>query len=72
MVLAIFSYSFQVSVKFGRDKSGPGDQISLVGKATPGSHVAFLVVDKSVLLMKKDNDLDKDEVINDTKSIAFF
>nr|BAJ05272.1 CD109-like molecule [Diadumene lineata] len=60
----------EVSVKFSRDKSGPGDQINLVGKATPGSHMAFLVVDKSVLLMKKDNDLNRDEILQDLQSYS--
>ena len=52
----------KVSLEFNRQRVRPGDQVSLVAKATPGSHVAFLAVDKSVLLMNKDNDISADQV----------
>ncbi|KAK3751287.1 hypothetical protein QZH41_012192, partial [Actinostola sp. cb2023] len=51
----------QVSLEFSKNTSRPGDQVKLVAKATPGSHVAFLAVDKSVLLMKKDNDISRNQ-----------
>ena len=41
----------------------PGDTVTIKGKATPGSFMAFRAVDKSVLLMKEDTDLSVTKVI---------
>ncbi|EDO32955.1 predicted protein [Nematostella vectensis] len=50
-------FANEVSVSFSRDSAKPGDQVNLLATATPDSLVAFRVVDKSVLLMDKDNDI---------------
>lgn len=47
----------------GRKSVSPGDTVTIKGKATPGSFMAFRAVDKSVLLMKEDTDLTYAKVI---------
>lgn len=46
-----------------KDSVSPGDTVTIKGKATPGSFMAFRAVDKSVLLMKEDTDLSVRKVI---------
>ena len=46
-----------------KDSVSPGDKVTIKGKATPGSFMAFRAVDKSVLLMKEDTDLSVTKVI---------
>ena len=47
----------------GRKTVSPGDTVTIKGKATPGSFMAFRAVDKSVLLLKEDTDLSVKKVI---------
>ena len=47
----------------GRQTVTPGDLVTIKGKASPGSFVAFRAVDKSVLLMKEDTDISVKKVI---------
>ena len=46
-----------------RKTVSPGDKVTIKGKATPGSFMAFRAVDKSVLLMKEDTDLSVKKVL---------
>ena len=41
----------------------PGEKTKLILKASPGSRVAFVAVDKSVHLLKAGNELTKDKVV---------
>lgn len=47
-----------------RKTVSPGDTVTVKGKATPGSFMAFRAVDKSVLLMKEDTDISVKKVIS--------
>lgn len=61
----------QVSVTIdtnNRDSVAPGDMVTIKGKATPGSFIAFRAVDKSVLLMKEDTDLSVKKVLEELQS----
>ncbi|XP_078364931.1 CD109 antigen-like isoform X2 [Oculina patagonica] len=61
----------QVSVTIdtnNKDSVSPGDTVTIKGKATPGSFMAFRAVDKSVLLMKEDTDLSVRKVLEDLQS----
>lgn len=51
-----------------RDSVAPGDMVTIKGKATPGSFIAFRAVDKSVLLMKEDTDLSVKKVLEELQS----
>ena len=46
-----------------RKTVSPGDMVTVKGKATPGSFMAFRAVDKSMLLMKEDTDLSVKKVL---------
>ena len=48
----------------GRSVVSPGDLVTVRGKASPGSFMAFRAVDKSVLLMKEDTDVTVQKVRN--------
>ena len=48
----------------GRSVVSPGDLVTVRGKASPGSFMAFRAVDKSVLLMKEDTDITVRKVRN--------
>ena len=50
-----------------RKTVSPGDTVTVKGKATPGSFMAFRAVDKSVLLMKEDTDISVKKVIKVTR-----
>lgn len=52
----------------GRQTVTPGDLVTIKGKASPGSFVAFRAVDKSVLLMKEDTDISVKKVLEDLQS----
>lgn len=52
----------------GRKSVSPGDTVTIKGKATPGSFMAFRAVDKSVLLMKEDTDLTYAKVLEELQS----
>lgn len=59
--------SFQVTMSIdtgGRSVVSPGDLVTVRGKASPGSFMAFRAVDKSVLLMKEDTDITVQKVRN--------
>lgn len=58
-----------MTVEFNKESTSPGDKVQLVAKATPGSQVAFLAVDKSVLLLNKDNDISRSEVSYDNRPL---
>lgn len=51
-----------------RNSVAPGDMVTIKGKATPGSFMAFRAVDKSVLLMKEDTDLSVKKVLEELQS----
>ena len=52
-----------MSIDTGDRKTvSPGDTVTVKGRATPGSFMAFRAVDKSVLLMKEDTDLSVQKV----------
>ncbi|XP_073231989.1 CD109 antigen-like [Porites lutea] len=51
-----------------RNTVSPGDMVTIKGKATPGSFMAFRAVDKSVLLIKEDTDLSVKKVLEDLQS----
>jgi len=53
----------------GRKTVAPGDLVTIKGKATPGSFMAFRAVDKSVLLMKEDTDLSVAKVMFHSLSV---
>ena len=42
----------------------PGEKTNLILKASPGSRVAFVAVDKSVHLLKTGNELTMDKVVS--------
>ncbi|XP_048577208.1 CD109 antigen isoform X2 [Nematostella vectensis] len=63
-------FANEVSVSFSRDSAKPGDQVNLLATATPDSLVAFRVVDKSVLLMDKDNDITCNKVLSDIQGYS--
>ena len=48
----------------GRSVVSSGDLVTVRGKASPGSFMAFRAVDKSVLLMKEDTDITVQKVRN--------
>ncbi|XP_015780239.1 PREDICTED: CD109 antigen-like [Acropora digitifera] len=52
----------------GRSVVSPGDLVTVRGKASPGSFMAFRAVDKSVLLMKEDTDITVQKVLGDLQS----
>lgn len=52
----------------GRSVVSPGDLVTVRGKASPGSLMAFRAVDKSVLLMKEDTDITVQKVLGDLQS----
>ncbi|XP_031563993.1 CD109 antigen-like [Actinia tenebrosa] len=60
----------EVNVEFNKESSRPGDKVQLMARATPGSQVAFLAIDKSVLLLNKDNDISRSEILNDLQSFV--
>ena len=49
-------------MSFADDERKPGKKTNLVLKATPGSRVAFVAVDKSLLLLRTGNELTKQKV----------
>ncbi|CAB3988758.1 C3 and PZP-like alpha-2-macroglobulin domain-containing 8 isoform X2, partial [Paramuricea clavata] len=53
----------QVSVSFKDDERKPGEETNLILKATPGSRVAFVAVDKSIHLLKAGNELTKEKIL---------
>ena len=69
--LVFLPLHLQVSVTIdtnNRDSVAPGDMVTIKGKATPGSFIAFRAVDKSVLLMKEDTDLSVKKVLEELQS----
>ena len=52
----------KVSVSFAERKQKPGEKTNLILKASPGSRVAFVAVDKSIHIFKAGNELTKDKV----------
>ena len=58
----LLSLFYQVSVSFEDDERKPGEKTNLILKASPGSRVAFVAVDKSVQLLKAGNELTKEKV----------
>ena len=55
-------YENKVSLAFDRAKAEPGENVNLKVKATPGSRASITVVDQSVMLMSKTNDLTEEQV----------
>lgn len=53
---------YKVSVRFSTAVSKPGQDVNVTVKASPYSQVGLLAVDKSVLLLKKDNDFSVEQV----------
>ena len=49
-------------MSFEDDERKPGRKTNLILKATPRSRVAFVAVDKSLLLLKAGNELTKEKV----------
>ena len=49
-------------MSFKDDERKPGEETNLILKATPGSRVAFVAVDKSIHLLKAGNELTKEKV----------
>ena len=49
-------------MSFTDDERKPGEKTNLILKATPGSRVAFVAVDKSLLILKAGNELTKEKV----------
>ena len=65
--ISSISVSFQVTMSIdtgGRSVVSSGDLVTVRGKASPGSFMAFRAVDKSVLLMKEDTDITVQKVRN--------
>ena len=52
----------KVSVSFAEKEQKPGEKTNLMLKASPGSRVAFVAVDKSIHILKSGNELTKDKV----------
>ncbi|XP_028406949.1 murinoglobulin-1-like isoform X3 [Dendronephthya gigantea] len=52
----------QVSVSFAEKEQKPGEKTKLILKASPGSRVAFVAVDKSIHILKSGNELTKDKI----------
>lgn len=55
-------YENAMSLAFDRAKAEPGESVNLKVKASPGSKAAVSVVDQSVMLMGKTNDLTEEQV----------
>ncbi len=49
-------------MSFEDDERKPGEKTNLILKASPGSRVAFVAVDKSIHLLKAGNELTKQKV----------
>ena len=49
-------------MSFEDDERKPGEKTNLILKATPGSRVAFVAVDKSLLFLKTGNELTTEKV----------
>ena len=49
-------------MSFENDERKAGEKTNLILKATPRSRVAFVAVDKSLLLLKAGNELTKEKV----------
>lgn len=47
---------------FSSDEKKPGEKVGLILKAEPGSLFAIAAVDKSILLMASNNDVNKEQV----------
>ncbi|XP_028407143.1 alpha-2-macroglobulin-like protein 1 isoform X2 [Dendronephthya gigantea] len=52
----------QVSVSFAENELKPGEKAKLILKASPGSRVAYVALDKSIHILKSGNKFTKDKV----------
>lgn len=62
ILLAFFSPHLQVNINFSEEQGLPGSNISLYLEAAPDSFCALRAVDKSVLLLKSEEELSADSV----------
>ena len=56
-------------MRFEDDERKPGENTNIILNATPGSRVAFVAVDKSLLLLKTGNELTKEKVCAECVSV---
>lgn len=55
----------QVKIELATQKALPGQDIDITITSKPNSFIGLLGIDQSVLLLKKGNDLDKAEVLDE-------
>jgi Alpha-2-macroglobulin bait region domain/Macroglobulin domain MG4 len=59
--------SSKISLELAPGKAQPGEEVKLAVKTAPKSYTALVGVDQSVLLLKDENDLTRDRVIQELK-----
>jgi CD109 antigen len=57
--------SNDIKLKFSEERCKPGDKVDLMIESTANSFVGLLGVDQSVILLKKGNDLEENDVLKD-------
>lgn len=58
-------FCVQVTIELSAQKATPGQDIDIIVSSKPNSFIGLLGVDQSVLLLKKGNDLDKAEILDE-------